>query len=266
MVRSILFRGGVVAVFGVVLAPMLMVAWLSFFAQEIATFPPDGYTVHWYANAWAHRQFSSSFVTSIELATLATLIGVPVGAAAAYAIVRARFPGKAALNALLMAPLAVPGVVLGTGLYVVFVQIDDALDFQIAATLPGLIAAHVLLTVPWTVRLVGASLAGLHPAAEEAASNLGARPWTVFRRVTLPMMRAGVVAAALFSFIQSFENLELSLLLIGPGRSTLPVEMLTYLEYRIDPTLAAVATAQIVLVGLLMLIADRFVPLSRTVA
>ena len=76
----------------------------------------------------------------------------------------------------------------------------------------------------------------------------------------------GVVAGALFSFIQSFENLELSLLLVGPGRSTLPVEMLNYLEFRIDPTLAAVATIQIVLIGALMLITDRYVNLSRVVS
>ena len=79
-------------------------------------------------------------------------------------------------------------------------------------------------------------------------------------------MRAGVVAGGLFSFIQSFENLELSLLLTGPGRSTLPVEMLNYLEFRVDPTLAAVSTVQIILIGALMLVTDRFVNLSRVVS
>ena len=123
----------------------------------------------------------------------------------------------------------------------------------------------MLLTIPWTVRLVAASLQGLDRSAEEAAANLGARPLTVFWRVTLPMLRPGVVAACLFSFIQSFENLELTLLLVGPGRVTLPVAMLNYLEFRVDPTLAAVATVQIILVGALMLITDRFVKLSRVV-
>ncbi len=253
-------------VFAVILLPMLAVMWLSFFDQEVVSFPPEGYTLRWYVNAWDKRQFSRGFVNSLEIALIAASIGVTFGTAAAYALVRGRFRGKTAIGALLLGPLAVPGVVLGTGLYVFFVQIDNAIDFQIVATLPGLIAAHVLLTIPWTVRLVAASLQGLHPAAEEAAANLGARPWTVFRRVTLPMMRAGVVAGALFSFIQSFENLELTLLLTGPGRSTLPVEMLNYLEFRVDPTLAAVATVQIVLIGALMLVTDRFVNLSRVVS
>ncbi len=264
--RTFLWRGGVGAVFTVVLLPMLAVMYLSFFDQEVVSFPPDGYTLRWYVNAWEQREFSRGFVNSLQLAVVATVIGVTLGTAAAYALVRARLPARGFVNTLLMGPLAVPGVVLGTALYVMFVQIDDAIDFQIVATLPGLIAAHVLLTVPWTVRLVAASLAGLHPAAEEAAADLGARPWTVFRRVTLPMMRSGVVAGALFSFIQSFENLELTLLLVGPGRSTLPVAMLNYLEFRVDPTLAAVATVQIVMIGALMLITDRFVNLSRVVS
>jgi putative spermidine/putrescine transport system permease protein len=264
--RRMLWRGGVGTVFAIVLLPMLAVIWLSFFDQEVVSFPPDGYTWKWYVNAWDKRQFARGFVNSLEIALVAAGIGVTCGTAAAYALVRGRFPGRDALATLLLGPLAVPGVVLGTGLYVMFVQIDNAIDFQIVATLPGLIAAHVLLTIPWTVRLVSASLQGVSRAAEEAAANLGARPWTVFRRVTLPMMRAGVVAGALFSFIQSFENLELTLLLTGPGRSTLPVEMLNYLNFRVDPTLAAVAAVQIVLIGALMLLTDRFVSLSRVVS
>ncbi|OJY65017.1 MAG: ABC transporter permease [Rhodospirillales bacterium 70-18] len=264
--RTLVWRGGVGAVFAVVLLPMVAVVWLSFFNQEIASFPPDGYTWRWYVNAWDQKQFARGFINSLQLAAIATVIGVTAGTAAAVALVRGRFPGRTALSGLLLGPLAVPGVVLGTGLYVFFVQIDNAIDFQIVATLPGLIAAHVLLTIPWTVRLVSASLLGVTASVEEAAANLGARPFTVFRRVTLPMMRAGVVAAALFSFIQSFENLELTLLLVGPGRSTLPVEMLNYLNFRVDPTLAAVAAVQIVLIGALMLITDRFVSLSKVVS
>jgi len=261
-----LWRGGVGTIFLVVLLPMVAVIWLSFFDQEVVSFPPDGYTLKWYVNAWDKRNFTRGFINSLELALIAAGIGVTLGTAAAYALVRGRFPGRQAMATLLLGPLAVPGVVLGTGLYVFFVEIDNAIDFQIVATLPGLIGAHVLLTIPWTVRLVSASLLGVSRAAEEAAANLGARPFTVFRRVTLPMMRSGVVAGALFSFIQSFENLELSLLLTGPGRSTLPVEMLNYLNFRVDPTLAAVATVQIVLIGVLMLVTDRFVSLSKVVS
>ncbi|HYZ34377.1 MAG TPA: ABC transporter permease [Crenalkalicoccus sp.] len=263
--RRIGFGAAVGAVYALMLAPVAAVLVISVFDQEIVAFPPEGLSLRWFANAWARREFARGFVTSLEVALVAMLIGVPCGTAAAYALVRGRLPGRGALSTLLLAPLAVPGVVAGTALYLFYVRAEFWVDDDIKGTLAGLIAAHVLLTIPWTVRLVMASLAGLDRAAEEAAANLGAPPFTVFRRVTLPALRPGMVAAATFSFIQSFENLELTLLLVGPGRTTLPVAMLNYLEFRVDPTLAAVATVQVVLIGGLMLLTDRFVKLSRVV-
>jgi putative spermidine/putrescine transport system permease protein len=263
--RGAVFALAVASAYGLILAPVLAVVVISVFAQEIVSFPPEGLTFRWYANAWEKREFVRGFLTSFQVALVATAIGVPCGTAAALAIIRGRWPGREAVNTLLLGPLAVPGVVAGTALYLFYVRAEFWVDDDIKGTIGGLVAAHVLLTIPWTVRLVSASLAGLDRAAEEAAANLGARPFTVFRRVTLPMLRPGVVAACLFSFIQSFENLELTLLLVGPGRVTLPVAMLNYLEFRVDPTLAAVATVQIILVGALMLITDRFVKLSRVV-
>ena len=249
----------------IIFAPVAMVVATSFFSQQIVSFPPQALTLHWYANAWEKPEFLRGLITSLQVALLAAAVGVPMGTAAALAIVRSDFVGRSTISSLLLAPLAVPGVVAGSGLYMLFVLAEDFFDRDIKATTEGLVAAHVLLTIPWTVRLVIASLLGLDRSAEEAAANLGASPLTVFRRITLPMMRPGIVAATMFSFIQSFENLDLSLLLVGPGRITLPVAMLNYLEFRIDPTLAAVATAQIMLVGVLMVVTDRFVKLSRVV-
>lgn len=263
--RRLLFRGAVLGAYALILAPVLSVIVISVFRQEIVSFPPEGLTLRWYANAFEKREFARGFVESLKVALLATAIGVPVGTAAAYGIIRGRLPGRGVLNTLLLGPLAIPGVVTGTALYLFYVRAEFWVDDDIKGTLAGLVAAHVLLTIPWTVRLVSATLTGLDRSIEEAASNLGAPPFTVFRRVTLPMLRPGVVAASLFSFIQSFENLELTLLLVGPGRTTLPVAMLNYLEFRVDPTLAAVATIQILLVTALMLTTDRFVKLSRVV-
>jgi putative spermidine/putrescine transport system permease protein len=264
-IGRVAFTLAVVVAYAVVFAPIVMVVLISFFDQEIVTFPPEGLTLRWYVNAWSQRDFARGFVTSLQIALAATLIGVPLGTAASLALVRSRLIGKSVLNTFLLAPLAVPAIVAGSALYMFYLRAEDWLDMDIKATLGGLVAANVLITIPWTVRLVTASLAGLDRAIEEAASNLGARPFTVFRRITLPMMRPGIIAAALFSFVASFENLELNLLLVGPGRTTLPVAMLSYLEFRMDPTLAAVAAAQIVMVTVLMLVTDRFVKLSRIV-
>lgn len=259
------FQATVFLAYAVIFAPIVAVTVISFFDQEIVSFPPDALTLRWYVNAWAQRDFARGFLTSLEIALAATAFGVPIGTAASLALVRGRIPGRGLINTFLLAPLAVPAIVAGSALYMFYLRAEDWLDMDIKATLGGLVAANVLITIPWTVRLVTASLSGLDRSAEEAAANLGARPFTVFRRVTLPMLRPGIVAAALFSFVSSFENLELNLLLVGPGRTTLPVAMLSYLDFRMDPTLAAVATAQIVMVSILMLVTDRFVKLSRIV-
>ncbi|CAN7621332.1 ABC transporter permease [Bosea sp. LjRoot9] len=259
------YRSSVALGYGLMLLPVAMVLLISVFRDEIVSFPPSGLTFRWYVNAWQRREFANGFLVSAQLALIATMVGVPLGTAAALALSRSTISAKGAISTLLLGPLAVPGVVAGTALYLFYLKVENGLDHDIVGTLPGLIGAHVLLTIPWTVRVVTASLQGLDRAAEEAASNLGARPWTVFWRITLPMLRPGVVAACMFSFIQSFENLELTLLLVGPGKTTLPVAMLNYLEFRMDPTLAAVATVQIMIVAALMLITDRFVKLSRVV-
>ena len=112
---------------------------------------------------------------------------------------------------------------------------------------------------------VGASLVGVDQSIEEAAANLGARPFTTFRRVTLPMIRPGVVAAGIFTFIVSFTDLEMSLFLVGPGRSTLQIAMLQYLEWKFDPTVAAVSVVQIGIIGVGLVVTDRFVKLSKVV-
>ena len=175
------------------------------------------------------------------------------------------FAGAAFINALLLMPLIVPGVVLGTAIYVFQIEAEIATGWPLLGTTTGLIAAHALIVIPWTARLVTASLAGFDPAIEEAAKNLGATPWTTFRRVTLPAIRPGIVAGALFGFVMSFGNLEMSLFLVGAGRTTLPIAILQYLEWKIDPTVAAVSVLQIALIGVAMMVTDRYVKISQVV-
>jgi putative spermidine/putrescine transport system permease protein len=161
-----LFRTLVAAAYLVIFAPVLMIVVTSFFSQQIISFPPEGLTWRWYVNAWDKPEFLRGLITSLQVALLATAVGVPIGTAAALAVVRGDFSGRQAISTLLLAPLAVPGVVAGSGLYMFYVLAEDALDRDIKATAGGLVAAHVLLTIPWTVRLVAASLQGLDRRAE----------------------------------------------------------------------------------------------------
>lgn len=248
-----------------ILLPLIFVTWLSFFYQEIPSFPPEGYSLRWYKAIATNDRFASGFLLSMQLGVIATALGLMVGVPAALCLSRYRFRGREALNSLLLLPLVVPGVVLGMALYVSHVEVEIATGIPILGSLGGLLTGHVLVVIPWTVRLVFASLAGFDRTLEEAAQNLGADRWTTFRRITLPSILPGVVAAAMFGFVSSFGNLEMSLFLVGPGRTTLPIAILQYLEWKIDPTIAAVSVLQILLIGAAMLLTDRFVKISRVV-
>jgi putative spermidine/putrescine transport system permease protein len=248
-----------------ILLPLFFVTWLSFFAQEIPSFPPEGYSLKWFQTVPGNDRFVSGFVLSLKVSILATAIGLAIGVPAALCLSRYRFFGREAISSILLLPLVVPGIVLGIALYVFHVEAAIATDWDILGSFAGLVSGHILIVIPWAVRLVTASLAGMDRSVEEAAQSLGANRLTTFRRITLPAILPGVVAAALFGFISSFGNLEMSLFLVGPGRTTLPIAILQYLEWKIDPTIAAVSVLQILFIGAAMLITDRFVRISRVV-
>ena len=248
-----------------ILTPLVFVTWLAFFQQEIPSFPPEGYSLRWFWAIAANDRFVSGFLLSLELALIATSIGLLLALPAALCLSRLTFRGHELVSSLLLLPLVVPGIVLGIALYVFQVEAEIASGLPLLGSLTGLLTGHVLIVIPWTVRLLSASLAGLDRSIEEAAQSLGADRLTTFRRVTLPAIRPGVVAAALFGFVASFGNLEMSLFLVGPGRTTLPIAIIQYLEWKIDPTIAAVSVLQILLIAAAMLLTDRFVRISRMV-
>lgn len=246
-----------------VVLPLGAVIWVSFFANRILSFPATGYTLDWYARAWELDSFRNGFITSVETALVAVAISLVLGVPASLGLVRYRFPGRDAIQTLLLSPMVVPGIVGGAALFMAFIELEILLDVDISGTLPGLFVAHGLIALPWTVRLVTASLVGMSPSYEEAAQSLGAGRLTTFFRVTLPIIKPGIVAAALFSFVISFIDLEKSIFLVGPGRSTLQIALVSYLEWNLDSTVAAVATVQILIIGVLLLVSDRYARLSR---
>ena len=256
---SLLVAGGV-ALIGV---PLLLTLYLSVFDEKLILFPPHAYTLGWYPAIPA--AFGAPIWTSLQLGVTAVagslLLGVPAG----IGLSRHRFRGSGAISMLLLAPLTVPGIALGLAVYILLVSIDEQTGSGLTGSLAGLVLAHILITTPWVVRLCLASLATHDRTAEEAAASLGAHPLRVIWRVTLPAMRPGIIAGALFAFVVSFENLELALFLTSPGVTTLPVAVLQYLEYHLDPMVAAVAVAQTVGVAVLLLLLDRFVRLGRVV-
>ncbi|WP_374818865.1 ABC transporter permease [Brucella grignonensis] len=258
------YIGSVWLVLLFVLAPLCITVWVAFFSNTIMSFPPEGYTLSWFVRAWELEAFRTGFLLSVQIGVLAAVLGLLFGVPAALAIARHRFPGRETINMILMSPIMVPAIVAGIAIYIFYVEVQVMTGIQFAATLPGLVIAHTLIAIPWVLRLVIASLSGLDPAVEEASLSLGASRVVTFFRITLPIIKPGIVAGGLFAFIVSFGDLEKSLLLVGPGRSTLPIAMLNYLEFRTDPTIMSVATIQILIIGAALIISDRYVRLSRT--
>ena len=254
--------GGLVGVaVAAIFLPLLLTVYLSVFDETIIVFPPKGYTLVWYPRILP--EFGAALRTSLSVAVAATALSLLIGVPAGIGLSRHRFRGRGAVTTLLLAPLTIPGVAIGLGVFVLAVLIEERTEWALSGTLGLLVAAHVLITLPWVVRLCLTALANHDRAAEEAAASLGARPLAVIWRVTLPAMRGGIVAGAMFAFIVSFENLEMTLFLTAPGMTTLPIALLEYLQYHIDPLVAAVAVAQVVLVGAALLLLDRQVRLSR---
>ena len=244
-----------------IFVPLVLTLYISVFDETLIVFPPKGYTLRWYGGLLP--QFGAALRTSLVTALLAVAISLAIGVPASIGLSRYRFRGRDALSTLLLAPLTVPGIAVGLGIFVLAVLIEERTSLALSGTSGLMVAAHVVITLPWVVRLGLAALANHDPAAEEAAASLGARPLTVIWRVTLPAMRGGIVAGALFAFIVSFENLEMTLFLTAPGMTTLPISVLQYLQYRVDPLVAAIAVAQVVMVGAALLLLDRQVRVSQ---
>jgi len=257
-----LYRAAVGFALLALVSPLFLVIWLSVFRSEIPAVPPGGYTLRWYTAALGNAQFTQGLLLSLQVAIVAALGGLVLSVPAAIALQHHRLPGSAIILQVLLGPMVVPAIVVGASLYMSMIQLELLSDIALVGSLSGLVAGHILITIPWCLRLILANIVGVDRALEEAASSLGARAFTVLARVTLPLMWPGIVAAALFSFVVSFSNLEISLFLVAPGETTLPIAILQYLQWRIDPSVAAISVLQIVTITAGLLLTDRFVPIT----
>lgn len=242
------------------LAPLLMVVLVSFTDKGYVSMPFDGASWRWYEAILEAPDFIDAFWRSLGLgaaaATLATLLAVPAGMAIAWH----RFPGRDAALGLLLSPLMVPHVVLGIALLRFLTQIGGA------STLWGLTAAHTVIVLPYVLRLVVAAATGFDRSVAQAAQSLGASGWTVFRRIELPLIVPGVAGGWLIAFINSFDELTMSIFVTSASTQTLPVKMYNHIAQTIDPLLASVSTVLIVLTLVLMVALDRFYGLDRVLS
>lgn len=242
-----------------ILAPVLIVLAIAFSGTESVAFPPRTYSLRWFGKFFGERELMTSLGLSALLAVVSSVASLLLGGLAAFGLVRGEVPGRTAIINTLMSPLMVPALVIG----IAFLQFFALLRVP---SLPALLVGHTVITLPYVVRTMTASLQSFDLQLEHAAVSLGASRLAAIRKVTLPMLAPSVIAAVLFSFIISFENLPVALFLSDPFTVTLPMRIYTYIEWVFDPTVAAASAIQVVVVIVLVLLVERIVGLSRLIA
>lgn len=238
-------------------APLIVVVMVAFTPEGYLEFPPSGVSLRWFRAILDNEDFITAFWTSLHLgaasASLATVLAVP----AALAIGRHRFPGRGALVGLFMSPLTVPTIVLGIAFLRFLTQIG------LSGTFVGLVLCHAVIVTPFVLRLVLASVTGLDRATAHAAESLGATALTVFRRVTLPMILPGVAGGWVLAFITSFDELTVTVFIVNPSTTTLPVRLFAHITQTTDPLVASISTMIILFTVALVLLIERLFGLDR---
>ncbi|MEK3789743.1 MULTISPECIES: ABC transporter permease [Paenibacillus] len=243
-------------VFVFLLGPLLIISATSFEPGTVLKFPPEGFSLRWYENIFEVSMFMKTFKTSMIVSLCGNVLALLLGVPAAYALSRFSFRGKALLNAIFLSPVLIPGIVLGFTLLKYLIVVYQLPIYA------GLLIGHTVIMLPFIIRVIASSLSNFDFAIEEAALSLGAGRFETFVKVVLPNIRSGIIAAVLIAFLESFNNVDISVFMTGPGFSTLPIQMLTYVENYFDPTIAALSVLLMVLTGVLMFVIERMMGLS----
>lgn len=238
--------------------PMIVVVWTSIQPNLYPSLPPDGVSTKWWGQALT-AEWLTPMLLSAQIALAAAALAVVLGTAAAYALARSTSRARGALDAFLATPLLLPEIIISLAV----VQMVSLIDLRQLLGTPLLVTAHGMVGIPFVVRTVGVNMVAIDPVWERAAQDLGASRIRTFLTVTLPLMSSGIFAGALFAFILSFNNVELSLFLTSVSATTLPIEILNHMESQYSPTLASVAVMSVLALCAVTVVASRFVKLTN---
>jgi putative spermidine/putrescine transport system permease protein len=251
-VLSLSYRAGVVLVFVFMLLPMAVVVLASISPTDRIELAPDHISLRWYLEVLQPR-WIGAMQLSLLLAAAVAVVSTLLGGLGAFAVAYYRCPANSVVSVLLLSPLAAPQVVKGIAL----LQFLSLVGLMRALGPTALVLGHVMVMLPFAARMIMNGLHALDRDLERAAVILGANRWRVLWHIVLPLAKPGIFGALAFSFVLSFNNVEISLFLSQAGSRTLPIEVVNYMGYRIDPALAAVNVVTLVLVLLVVLTLDR---------
>ncbi|GGL65824.1 ABC transporter permease [Halocalculus aciditolerans] len=247
------------------LAPLAIVVVISFQQSAYATWPPQAFTTHWYTDLpqqLGYLNIGSALATSVKLAVATGICSTVIGGLAAFAITRYDFRFQTTLETILISPLIYPWIVIGLALLLFFNRVSVALGVPIQLSFWTLLVGHIMFTLPYPIRTIGASLQNYDLSLEEAAQNLGATELESYLRITLPLIQPGIMSGFVFAFILSFNQYIVSLFLSGAQTKTMPLVLFSLFYNTAPATLAAIATLLMAGVLSVILVMEYFFGIS----
>jgi putative spermidine/putrescine transport system permease protein len=248
---------GAIIVF--LLAPIAVILVFALNPTPYIAFPPVGVTLRWFDKFFSSAEFMNSLWLSLRVAAAVVVLSTILGGAAAVAIARGNLPGAKLLTALFLSPLMLPAILTGLALFQLFILAD------LGRPVWGLVVGHTLVAVPYVLRTTLAVLQNFDRRVEEAAAVHGASPARVFREITLPLIRPGVIAGGIFAFIVSFDQFPISLFLVVPRGETLPVVLFNYIRFDLDGAIAAASMVSIAIALAVVVLLERIIGLRAYV-
>jgi putative spermidine/putrescine transport system permease protein len=241
----------------ILIAPTVIVIITSFTSAFSLRFPPPGYSLRWYVALLDAWQLHFAAINSLKIALWTTALSIALGVAAALGIARSKTLTAKVLDSLFMSPLVLPALAFGLSALMLFSIVG------LPVSPLTLVIGHTIVCVPYVIRTTVAALAQLDPVLLESSASLGASRLYSFRRITLPLIRPGILAGGFIAFMSSFDNVPVSLFLRDARTDMLPIRMWQDLESRLDVTIAAVSGVLIVFTIAMMILMERIAGLSR---
>jgi putative spermidine/putrescine transport system permease protein len=228
--------------------PIVFIVLLSFGSSRWLAFPPPDWTLKWYIEFFSNKQWIASILTSAQIAAVVSVLSLVIGLLASFAVVRGNFRGRGLLRSFLITPVVLPVVVLAVGLYALFLRIG------LSGTFIGLVIAHLVIALPFSIIVISNSLASFDKSIEDAAVLCGASPLKAKLQVTLPSIRISLFGAALFSFLASWDEVVLAIFMSSARLQTFPVRIWTTLRQDLTPVIAAASTLLVAITIVILLI------------
>ncbi|WAP67715.1 ABC transporter permease [Jiella pelagia] len=239
--------------------PIVITVVVSFSASPVYTLPPPDWSLRWYEALQRKFGLVDAVLLSLNLAVLSTAVSLALGTAAAIAVARGQFPGRAAVGTFVVSPLMMPGLVLGVAMLQFF------RDIGLRDAYWSLLLAHVVITLPFVMRTLLAAMGSFDFSMIDAARTLGLSYPKAIAKVLIPNLAPAYLTGGLFAFLASMDNYPISIFLTDARNKTLPIKMLQYLEEQPDPSIAAMSTGLILLAIVVLAIGARTVGLNRMI-